>query len=106
METILAILVSGIAFFIGAKVLPGVSMKGFVQAIIVAVVVAVLNYFLGSFLKLISLGLLALLSVVLNAIIIMIADWILDGFKVKNFWWALALAVVVSIVTSIFGMVF
>ena len=106
METIIAILVSGIAFFVGAKILPGVSVKSFVQAIIVAVVVAVLNYFLGTVLKVLSFGLLALLSFVLNAIIIMIADWILDGFKVKNFWWALALAIVVSIVTSIFGWVF
>ena len=31
----------------------------------------------------------------------MIADWFLNEFKVKNFWWALILAAVVSIVSSI-----
>ena len=51
MEFLLNILIAGAAFFIGAKLLPGVAVKSFWQAIIVAVLVAVLNVTLGTFLK-------------------------------------------------------
>jgi len=103
MHTILGILISAIAFYIGGYLLSGVQMKSFVQSIIVAIVVALLDYTLGTFLKVITLGLLSLgiFTWLLNAIIIQVADFFLSGFKVKNFWWALGLAAVVSITHAI-----
>jgi putative membrane protein len=108
METIISILVASAAFFIGAKLLPGVQVKSFAQAILVAVVVAVLSITLGTFLKIVSLGLLSLsiFSWLLNAILIQVADFFLPKFKVENFWWALALAAVVSITSTILYKVF
>ena len=103
METIIHILAAAAAFYIGGMILEGVQLKNFVQSLIVAVVVAILSVTLGTFLKIITLGLLSLgiFSWLLNAILIQVADWFLKGFYVRNFWWALGLAAIVSIVSSI-----
>ena len=107
-DTIISVLISAFAFFIGSKILPGVTIKNVVTALIVAVIVAVLNFTLGTFLKIVSLGILALgiFTWLLDAILIQIADWFMDDFKVNNFWWALGLAAIVSITESVLGSVF
>jgi putative membrane protein len=103
MDMIINILVTSVAFYIGGYLLSGVEMKSFVQCIVVALVVGFLDVTLGSMLKIVSLGLLSLgiFTWFLNAILIQVADWFLPGFKVKNFWWALGLAAVSSIASSI-----
>jgi putative membrane protein len=108
MEIIIALLVNAIAVYLGARLLPGVTVKNFVNAIIVAVVIAVLNVTLGFLLKVLTLGLLTLglLKLILDAIIIKVADYFLSDFQVKNFWWALALAAVVAIIDSLMGSIF
>ena len=100
---IINVLISAAAFYIGGSLLSGVKLKTFVQCVIVAIVVGVLDLTLGNFLKIITLGLLSLgiFNWLLNAAIIQVADWFLDGFEVKNFWWALGLAAIVSISSSI-----
>ena len=103
MDLIINILIASVAFYIGGLILSGVEMKNFVQCIIVAIVVGVLDATVGNFLKIVTLGIfsIGIFNWLLNAIIIQIADWFLSGFKVKNFWWALGLAAVVSIVGSV-----
>lgn len=100
---IIEILSASLAFMLGAYFLKGVKIEGFLQALLVAVVIAVLDFTLGNVLRIVTLGLLSfgIFAWLLNAIIIQVADYFLDKFEVKNFWWALALAGVVSIVTSI-----
>jgi len=103
MDTIINVLIGGAAFMIGSVLLSGVKIQSFWQAICVAIVVAILDFTLGTFLKIVTLGILSLgiFTWFLNAILIQIADWFLPKFEVKNFWWALGLAAIVSISTSI-----
>jgi putative membrane protein len=103
METLISILVGGVSFYVGGMLLSGVKMKDFLQCIIVAVVVSLLDFTLGTFLKIVTLGILSLgiFTWLLNAILIQVADWFLPGFEVKNFWWALGLAAIVSITGGI-----
>jgi len=103
METLIAILINAIAFFLGARLLSGVVIKQFINAVIVDIVIAVLNVTLGLVLKIVTLGLLSLgiFTLLLDAILIQVADYFLKDFEVKNFWWALALAAVVSIVSGL-----
>ncbi|NNF33812.1 MAG: phage holin family protein [Saprospiraceae bacterium] len=102
MNTIIEILIYALSFIIGAYLLKGVTIKNFLQAIIVALVVGVLDYTLGNVLRFVTLGLLSwgIFTWLLNAILIQIADYFLSGLKVKNFWWALGLAAIVSIVSG------
>ncbi len=103
METIVQVIITAVAFFVGAQFLKGVYIKSFVQAIIVAIVIGILNYTLGTLLKIVTLGILSLgiFTWLLDAILIQVADFFLEGFEVKNFWWALGLAAVVSIVSGL-----
>lgn len=102
-ESIINILISGLAFMAGAYLLSGVKIQSFLQALLVAVVVCVLDFTLGNLLKIVTLGILSLgiFHWFLNAILIQVADWFLPKFEVKNFWWALALAAIVSITSGL-----
>ncbi|MEL6864568.1 MAG: phage holin family protein [Bacteroidota bacterium] len=103
MGTIINIFVSAVALYGGASLLSGVKINSFVQAIIVALVIGLLNVTLGILLKIVTLGILSLgiFRLLLDAILIQVADNFLDGFEVKNFWWALALAAIVAVISSI-----
>ncbi len=105
MSSIITVLTNAVAFFLGAQLLKGVTINSFVQAILVAVVVAFLNYTLGTVLRVASLGILSLgiFTLLLDAILIQVADYFLKGLRVKSFWWALGLAAIVTIVDAILG---
>ncbi|MEM1323540.1 MAG: phage holin family protein [Bacteroidota bacterium] len=105
METIIELFIHALAFYLGAQLLSGIQLKGFLPAILLAVAIALLNITLGTVLKIVSLGILTmgLFTLVLDAILIKVADYFITDFKVKNFWWALALAAVVAVIDGVLG---
>lgn len=107
MDTIIVILLNAVSFFLAARLLSGVKLNGFVQAIFVAVAIAILNVTLGILLKIVTLGILSLgvFTLLLDAILIQVADYFLKDFEVKNFWWALLLALVVSLIDGLIAWV-
>ena len=108
MDLLINILISAAAFFIGAQLLSGVTIKNFLSAIVVAIAVAILNFTLGTVLKILTLGLLSfgIFTLFLDAVLILVADWFLKDFEVKNFWWALALAGIIALINAAGGMLF
>lgn len=108
MNFIIRIIISTLAVLLTSYLLPKtmVTVDGFVDALIVAVVLAFLNavvkpvmVFLTIPATLFTFGLFLL---VINAFIIIIADYFIDGFKVYGFWSALLFSVILSLVNSIF----
>jgi putative membrane protein len=96
---------NGLAVWLGARVLDGVKVTDFPRAIIVGLVVVFLNATLGTLLDFIptparffSLGLFGL---IVDALLLMLADYFLKGLTIKNFWYALGLAAIVSIVNAV-----
>ncbi len=110
MEFILTIIINAVAIYAGAQFLRGVKVTDFSRAIIIGLVVALLNATLGGLLDWISTPIrwitLGLFSFVVDAIVLMVADYFLKGLTIKNFWWALALAIVVGVVNSLTHWVF
>jgi putative membrane protein len=104
-DFIFTIIANALAIWLGAQFLRGVQVTDFVRALIIGLVVALLNITLGSLLDWISTPVrwltLGLFSIVVDAIVLMVADYFLKGLKIQNFWWAIALAIVVSIVNAI-----
>lgn len=107
MQFVIKLFLNSLAVIIASQILPGVHVNNWLDAILLAAVLAVLNvsikpiiiFFTLPF-TLISLGLFLL---VINACIILIADWILGtGFNVDGFWWALAFSIILSILNSMF----
>ena len=105
MKTFLKILLTALAVIILATVLPGVSVSGSLSAIIVAVVIALLNMFVKPLLIFFTLPAtivtFGLFLFVINAIIILLADKLVDGFAVSGFFAALLFSILLSIFRSV-----
>jgi len=105
MKLIIRILLTAVAVFLIAQFLPGVSVAGYGTAIIVAVVLALLNLIVKPILVLLTLPVtiltLGLFLLVINAIIILLADSFISGFGVDGFWIALIFSLLLSIFQSI-----
>lgn len=105
MNFIMRIIVTSIVAFGLSYILSGVHIDGFWAAIILSVVLAILNSIVKPILILltfpITLVTLGLFLLVINALIIQIADYLLKGFWVDSFWWALLFSLLLSAVTSV-----
>lgn len=100
------VLLSALAVFFLSWLLPGVDInESYQNAFLVALVLSLLNAFLKPVLVILTLPAtilsLGLFMLVINAGIILLADKMLDGFVVNNFWWALLFSALLSIVNSI-----
>lgn len=106
LKILLDILINAIVVFVVVKILPGIDLKNFLSSIWVVVVYAILNalvayafnfFGLQQFNKAVGQG---LFQIVFNAILIMIVDKFLNGFYVKNFWYALLASFVFAVTIS------
>ncbi|MEL6810084.1 MAG: phage holin family protein [Bacteroidota bacterium] len=105
MKLILKTLLTAAAVLILAYVLPGVGVASYWSAIIVAVVLSLLRIFVKPVLVVLTFPItvitLGLFLLVINAIIILLADYFIDGFAVKNIWWAILFSLLLSFLQSI-----
>lgn len=98
-------LISTIAILIAAYIVPGVTVT-LMGAIIAAVVLGALNLFIRPILVVLTFPItvitLGLFSLVINALLVMLAAVIVPGFAIIGFWTALFFALVLSIVNWVF----
>lgn len=80
-------------------------MSGFLVAVVVAIILGALNVLVKPLLLLLTLPVnilsLGLFTFVVNAIIVEITAFIVPGFSVSNFVWAILFSVVLSTVNVI-----
>ncbi|TVQ66008.1 MAG: phage holin family protein [Balneolaceae bacterium] len=104
------LLINSIVIFAGAYLLNGVTVKNFLSAIGVAVVLAIINALLKPLILFLTLPLtiltLGLFVLVINAWMLMLADKVIDGFKIKNFWWAVIFSIFISIANGLMLRIF
>lgn len=100
------LLMVSIAVILSSYLLPGVDVDSFLYAILVAVVLSVLNAIVRPILIILTIPItvvtLGLFLLVINALIIIMTDALIGGFRVDNFWWALLFSLVLSVIVSIF----
>jgi putative membrane protein len=104
MSLLLSWLILSIAVWITAAVLPGVHVKSFGSALLVAAIYGVLNFLLGWLLfavfTIATLGLAWLLAFItrwiINAILLVLTDRLTDRLKIDGFGWALGAALMMS----------
>lgn len=105
MNLIIRLLLNALAVFVLANVLTGVTVDGYVGAIIVAIVLSILNLLVKPILVILTLPItiitLGLFLLVINACIILLADKLVDGFGVANFWIAILFSILLSILQSL-----
>jgi len=113
MKIIIQILISAVAVIIASYLLPGVHLLGdrpFVTALMLAIVLSFLNTFIKPLLVVFTIPLtvltLGIFLLFINAIIIWIADQIIDSFRVDSLWWAILFSFILSIITSVLEGIF
>lgn len=107
MEILLHLLLMALIVMLTAALLPGTRVKGFWSSLAVAIVIALLNFFLKPFMILITLPItiltFGLFLFVLNALVVWLAAALVKGFYVRNFGWAMLFALVLSFFHWLFG---
>ncbi len=105
MNLLIRLLLSALAVFVLAHILNGVSVNGYVGALIVAVVLAILNVLVKPVLIILTLPVtiltLGLFLFVVNALIILFAGKLIDGFRVDGIWTAILFSILLSILESL-----
>lgn len=109
MSIILNLLLSGLAVFVTAYVLPGVDVDSFVTAIIVAVVLGILNALLKPVLIVLTLPItiltLGLFTFVINLGLIYLTEALVKGFTIDTLLSAILFSLVLSIVNGFLSQV-
>lgn len=103
---IIRLLISGVAVLLTAYILGGVTVSGFWIAVLVAFLLSIVNTYLRPLLLLISLPLtilsLGLFLIVINVLMVYLVEWLIPGFSVANFWWALLFSLIQSVLNTLF----
>lgn len=98
---IVSLLINSLGIFVIGYLLKGIEMKSFLTAVWVAILLAVINTFIKPIILFVSLPItiltLGLFILVINALMLMLVDAMVDGLKIKNFWWALLFSFLLSI---------
>lgn len=104
MTFLMSLLLGTIAVFVSAYILPGVKVEGWTTALVLAIVLGVINAFIRPVLLLLTLPIniltLGLFTFVIIALCVLLASYIVPGFHVDGFWWAMAFGVVLAIINS------
>ncbi|MDR3702050.1 MAG: phage holin family protein [Candidatus Sulfopaludibacter sp.] len=98
-------LLSALALWMVAQMVPGIELRGFGDALIATLVIAVVNATIGPILRFFSFPLvfltLGLFLLVVNAILLKLASLFTPGFKIRGFLSAVIGSVVLTILTWI-----
>lgn len=105
MKLLIKLLLNGLAVYATAALLPGIDVKGYLAAVIVAIVLGILNTILKPILVVLTIPItiftLGSFLIVIDALILLAAGWILDDFYVNGFWWALLGSLILALITSV-----
>lgn len=105
MRIILHWFLRAMAIAITAYIMPGIVLKSFFVALVVAVMLGLFNTILKPILIILTLPIniltLGLFTLVINAGLIMLTSNVVAGFHVENFWWALLFSLILSLVNAI-----
>ncbi|MEZ7516217.1 phage holin family protein [Flavobacterium frigidarium] len=105
MKVLFRILITAVLVVILSHLMPGVHVESFVKAIYVAIVLGLLNLFIKPILVILTLPItfitLGLFLLIINAILILICDNIVGGFRVDSFLTALLFSVILSVSQSL-----
>ena len=105
MGFLLRVVVNALAIMLAASVLPGIEVDGLIPALAAGVLLGLVNAFVRPVLLILTLPItlltLGLFLFVLNGFCFWLVAWLVKGFHVAGFGWALLGSLVVSVVSWI-----
>jgi putative membrane protein len=107
MRLILGILLNGLLVYFASWLLPGVSVQGFGVAILTGIALALVNFFIKPVLTLLTLPItiltLGLFLLVINGAMVLLVDWLITGFDVQGWFWAIFFSIILALLNMIIG---
>src|ERR1700710_2995180 len=106
MKFLINLLITAVAVYALSKILePHIVIDTFSTAILFALVLAILNAIVKPLLIILTLPLtiitLGLFLLVINVLIILLADKFVSGIKIDGFWWAFIFGLLLSVASTI-----
>ena len=105
MKAIIKLILMGVAVMISAYVIPGVYVDGFLVAVVVAVILALVNLVIKPVVTILTLPIniltLGLFTFIINALMILLVSSIVPGFTVVGWISAILFSIVLSLVDGI-----
>jgi len=100
--------VTGIAVFLATAIVPGIEVQSASAGVAAVIALALLNAVVRPFLYLLSLPFiiltLGLFMVIINALLLQLVSFLVNGFVVQGFWPSVAGAVLISVVSGILNL--
>jgi len=88
-----------------AWVIPGIQVDGFISAMIVCAIMALINILIGPLVRFITLPIniltLGIFGLIINALLFMLAGFLAPGFEVEGFWSALFGSIILSLLSPV-----
>ncbi|MBK1438570.1 phage holin family protein [Parapedobacter sp. ISTM3] len=113
MRFIINILLTGLAIFLAALILPesAVRIAGFGWAILAGLIIGFVNATIGTMLRIFTLPLnlltLGLISFIITVLMVQLTSYFMGSkFDVANFWWAAVFAIIVALIELLFNSIF
>lgn len=105
MKLVLKYLLTALSIYATADLLPGISIGSIWTAIGAALLLGLINMTVKPIMIILTVPLtlfsLGLFLLVINALMVLLAAWFLEDFKVDGFWWALAFSLIHSFIASV-----
>jgi putative membrane protein len=104
---IIHLLVIAVALWVTAYILPGVQVSSWQALAIASLVLGFVNAIIRPILVLLTLPItiltLGLFYLLVNGFTFLLASWIVPGFEVTTYWWAVLGALIVGIISWFIG---
>lgn len=104
---LLKVIVGAISVFLADFLLMGVHLSNWISALVLVLVIILINFTIKPLLVLLTLPVslltFGLFLLVINAIVILLAAEMTQGFTVDGFWWAFGFALILSVINSMLG---
>jgi putative membrane protein len=108
LHIVLVWLVSALALWLVARIVPGIEVRDFGAALLATVVIALMNWLIGPILRFLAWPLtfltFGLFSLVINAILLKLASMFSPGFRVRGFLNAIVGALVLTVLEFLLRM--
>ncbi|MFC3200087.1 phage holin family protein [Parapedobacter deserti] len=113
MRFIIDVLLTGLAVFFAAMILPdsAVTVEGFGWAILAGLIISVVNATIGTVLRIFTFPLnlltLGLISFIITVLMVQLTSYFMGSkFDVANFWWAAVFAIIVALIQMLLDRIF
>lgn len=105
MGIIIELVIMAVAIMIAAFLIPGVHVEGFWSALGAALLISIVNGFIGGILRILTFPInfltLGLTSFIITVLMIMLVDSMMSSFNISSFWVTALFAIVLALIKTL-----